>query len=511
MQRAHQLYSLRTLLAGLTVAVITHSVSPEVHAQCGPVEVAKLLAADGAMDDEFGYRVAISGTTAVVGAWEDQDNGLMSGSAFLFDTTTGAQIAKLLPADGRGGDRFGVSVAISGTTAIIGARMDDDNGTDSGSAYLFDTTTGMQITKLLPTDGASGSQFGVSVAISGTIAIVGAHSDEENGSASGSAYLFNTMTGEQIAKLLPTDGAAFDYFGFRVAISGTTAIVAATGDADNGLYSGSAYLFDTTTGTQIAKLLPTDGAERDAFGESVAINGTIAIVGANQDDDNGVNSGSAYLFDSTTGAQIAKLLPTDGAGIDSFGVSVAISGTTAVVGAFGDDDNGDLSGSAYLFDTTTGEQIAKFLPADGAEGDQFGRSVAIGGTTVIVGARDDDDNGTDSGSAYVFELEAPVLRAAATCPGGGPIAIDWSCTTPAGRIAVIFAANRGNFAIPGMYPCAGTQLGLGVSAIRIAYQGTSDATGSGTLNASAPSVACGAYLQLIDLDSCTVSNVVRIE
>ena len=164
-------------------------------------------------------------------------------------------------------------------------------------------------------------------------------------------------------------------------------------------------------GDQLAKLLPDDGAQGDLFGGSVAISGAIAIVGATSDDDNGAASGSAYLFDTTTGRQIAKLLANDGAVFDQFGWSVAISGATAIVGARWDDDNGSSSGSAYLFDTTTGRQIFKLLPGDGAANDQFGFSVAISGATgkevAIVGAWLDDDNGSDSGSAYLFDAAAP--------------------------------------------------------------------------------------------------------
>ena len=127
----------------------------------------------------------------------------------------GDQLFKLLPDDGAAYDEFGESVAISGATAIVGASHDDDNGSGSGSAHLFDTTTGQWIAMLLPDDGASGDRFGVSVAISGTTAIVGAYvaDNVDNGINSGSAYLFDTITGQQLAKLLPSDGAAFD--GFR--------------------------------------------------------------------------------------------------------------------------------------------------------------------------------------------------------------------------------------------------------------------------------------------------------
>ena len=295
--------------------------------------------------------------TEYVGALGDDDNGDHSGSAYLFDTTTGQQLFKLLADDGAADDNFGNSVAISGATAIVGAWKDDDNGTSSGSAYLFDTTTGLQIAKLLPKDGAAADEFGNSVAISGAIAIVGSRLDDDNGFTSGSAYLFDATTGQQIAKLLPNDGAPGDAFGSSVAISGNTAIVGSSNDDAKGPGSGSAYLFDATTGTQITKLLADDGAAHDHFGStSVAISGAIAIVGARLDDDNGVDSGSAYLFDigePENSVQIAKLLADDGAEDDSFGRSVAISAATgkeiAIVGAWRDDDNGNQSGSAYLF------------------------------------------------------------------------------------------------------------------------------------------------------------------
>ena len=307
-------------------------------------QFAKLTASDGAVSDEFGRSVAISGTTAIVGAYLDDDNGSSSGSAYLYDTASSQQIAKLTASDGEASDLFGLSVAISGATAIVGASQDDDNGANSGSAYLFDTASGRQIAKLTASDGAAGDRFGRSVAISGTTAIVGAYLDDDNGSGSGSAYLFDITTGRQIAKLTASDGAAFDVFGHSVAISGTTAIVGAFQDDDNGSSSGSAYLFDITTGQQIAKLTAPDGAANDNFGLFVAISGTTAIVGARGDDDNGGTSGSAYLFDTTTGQQIAKLTASDGAAGDQFGFSVAISGTTAIVGAFEDNDNGyDLS------------------------------------------------------------------------------------------------------------------------------------------------------------------------
>jgi len=270
----------------------------------------------------------------------------------------------------------------------------------SGSAHA---AVGDQLFKLLASDGAYFDQFGYSVAISGNTAIVGAISDDDHGSGSGSAYLFDVTTGTQFAKLVASDGLAGDVFGWSVAISGNTAIIGAPNDDDHGSNSGSAYLFDVSTGTLLAKLVASDGAADDRFGESVAISGNTAIVGAYWDDDRGGASGSVYLFDVTTGAQLAKLVASDGAAGDEFGRSVAISGNTAIVGAYGDDDHGSNSGSAYLFDVATGTQLAKLIASDGAGGDFFGSSVSISGSTAIVGARRPDGHGSsDNGSAYLF-------------------------------------------------------------------------------------------------------------
>jgi esterase/lipase superfamily enzyme len=277
-------------------------------------ESLKLTASDVVEAQQFGWSVAISDTTAIIGATGDNDNGSGSGSVYLFDTTTGLQIAKLTASDAAAGDNFGRSVAISGNTAIIGAPFDDDAGVSSGSAYLFDTTTGVEIAKLTASDAAAGDLFGFSVAISGTTAIVGAWGDGDAGFNTGSAYLFDTTTGVQIAKLTASDFAGFDSFGYSVAISGTTAVVGAFGNDDAGSNSGSAYLFDTTTGVQVAKLTASDAASGDNFGRSVAISGNTAIVGAPFDDDAGFSSGSAYLFDTTTGVEVAKLTASDATG-----------------------------------------------------------------------------------------------------------------------------------------------------------------------------------------------------
>ena len=362
----------------------------------------KLIASDGAEEDFFGSSVAVWGDIAVIGAFQDDDNGLDSGAAYVFEVSTGEQLAKLLPSDGSFDDEFGWSVGVHDEIAIIGAPDDVSDDAISGSAYLFDVTTGAQLAKLLPSDGEEGDSFGRSVAICNDFAIVGAFAADDNGTDSGSAYIFDLATGAQLAKLLPSDGSSFDYFGIAVAISGDRAIVGASYADDNGPASGAAYVFDVMSGIQIAKLLPSDGEMQDFFGQAVAIHGGDAIVGAFRDDDNGFESGSAYLFDVNTGTERAKLLASYGAADDYFGWSVGINDGIAIVGAPYNDSQGMGSGAAYLFDVATGAQTSMLLPSDSANYDTFGWAVAICDDDSLVGAKFDDDNGSGSGSAYLF-------------------------------------------------------------------------------------------------------------
>ena len=411
----------------------------------GYVQRQKLTAGDGAGNDYFGYSVSIDGDTAVIGAYGDDDDGSTSGSAYVFTRTNGiwTQVAKLTAGDAAGADFFGHSVSIDGDTMVIGAYRDDDDGSDSGSAYVFtrdtvgDLTSGWtQVAKLTAGDAAGGDLFGWSVSIDGDTIVIGAYQEDDRGTNSGSAYVFTrdtagnlTSSWTQRAKLTANDGAAYDYFGWSVSIDGDTAVIGAYGDDDDGTESGSAYIFTRDTAgnltsgwTQAAKLTANDGAADDEFGYSVSIDGDTVVIGVCYDDHKGTNSGSAYVFTRDTAGnlasgwtQVAKLTADDGASYDFFGRSVSIDGEMMVIGADGGDDKGSNSGSAYVFtrntagDLTSGwTQVAKLTADDGSGGDRFGESVSIDGDTMVIGARLDDDDGTNSGSVYIFST--PVIK-----------------------------------------------------------------------------------------------------
>jgi FG-GAP repeat len=377
-------------------------------------ETDKLIASDGADGDSFGYAVSISGNTAIVGAYGDDDNGGNSGSTYIYsyNGSSWSQDAKLTSLDGAAGDAFGHVVSISGSSAIVGAPYDEDHGTYSGAAYIFenDGSAWSQAGKLTAVDAAANDFFGNSVSISGSTAIVGAYRDADHGSYSGSAYVFeNDGSGwTQVAKFTASDAAASDVFGTSVSINGNTAVVGAKGDQDHGIGSGSAYVFenDGSGWTQVAKLTAADGAAGDSFGKSVSITDGIIIVGAWWDDDNGSASGSAYVFedDGSGWSQVAKLTASDGASHDCFGGSVGVSDGVAIIGAENHDAGAPYSGSAYLYENNGSgwTQTGKFTASDADASDYFGIAVSISDGTSIVGAYGDDDNGSNSGSAYVF-------------------------------------------------------------------------------------------------------------
>jgi len=359
----------------------------------------KITASDGAAFDYFGYSVAVGNGRIVVGANEDNDNGSDSGSAYIFDLN-GTQLAKITASDGAADDRFGNSVAVGSGRIVVGAQRDDDNGNQSGSAYIFDLD-GTQLAKITPSDGALGDFFGQSVAVGDGRIVVGAYGDEDNGSDSGSAYIFD-LDGTQLAKITASDGAAGDRFGQSVAIGSGRIVVAADGDDDDGSQSGSAYIFDLD-GTQLAKITASDANTDDVFGVSVAVGSGRIVVGAYGNDNIdpwAFNSGSAYIFD-LDGTQLAKITASDAATSDYFGNSVAVGCGRIFVGASNDNsiDGFYDSGSVYIFDLD-GTQLGKITASSGDNAVYFGNSVAVGSGKLVVGAYRDSSS---QGSAHIYE------------------------------------------------------------------------------------------------------------
>jgi hypothetical protein len=333
---------------------------------------AKLTADDGVEDARFGYSVSLSGNTALIGALYDDEKGEHSGSAYVFVRDEDCvetqqeqcwhQQAKLTADDGISGDVFGISVSLDGNNALVGAGW-HNNG--AGAAYVFvrsgDTWT--QQEKLTVSDGTALARFGQSVSISGDTSLIGSFYDSATASQSGSAYVFvrdkdclekqQKQCWHQQQKLVADDGAAGDYFGSSVSVDekNKIALIGAILDDDKGFGAGSAYVFirdkDGSWQKQ-AKLTADDGEQADFFGNSVSVSKDTALIGARTETG---NSGSAYLFvRDKDGAwhQQEQLIAADSAG-DFFGWSVSLSGKTALIGGYTDDDKGRNAGAAWLY------------------------------------------------------------------------------------------------------------------------------------------------------------------
>ncbi len=392
------------------------------------VETAQMLPVFDSFSEDgahAGLRLALDANTGVVAApradVRNISEQLNAGAVFVFfrDGGTWSQQQRLVSDDPDAEDLFGWSVGVSGDTLVVGVPFDDDEADDAGAVFVFVRSGGVwsQQAKLTAGDPAAGDTFGISAAIDGDTVVVGAPSDDNAaGVDAGAIYVFVRVgaTWSQQAKLIAADGSLADGLGNSIAVDGDTAIVGAELDDPLGASSGSAYVFFRigTSWSQQAKLTASDGATDDKFGASVAIDGPRTVVGAPWDDDNGGFSGSAYVFvrSGTSWTQDQKVSASDGAANDDFGRSVAIDYPWVIVGAPAHSVPGaDHSGTMYCFvessPTSGWNQMARLWPSDAAPWDGLGYSVGISGTTMLAGrGLDSHSGGSSVGSAIAYRI-----------------------------------------------------------------------------------------------------------
>lgn len=371
----------------------------------------KIIASDGVEGDRFGNQVDFDENILVVSTGSQNTSAV-----YIFEQVNGVwtQTAKLTPSDSQS-KGFGDTLRLNGTVALIGHWANEENGFNAGAVYIFEPVNGAwtQTAKLTASDGQSEDRFGMSSAQNlkdGDTILVGAPGDDDRGTDAGAVYIFQKIEGTwtETAKLWAEDGQSDDQFGRYIDVDGSTAIIGAFyGDGEQ-RDSGAAYILEEVNGIwqQTAKLTASDGMSQDLFGRAVKIDGNTAIVGAYQNEQ---ARGAAYIFEKVNGVwtQTAKLTASDGAEGDNFGRSVAIEGEVAVVSSSYDDDNGTNSGAVYLYEKVNGvwQEIYKILPPDGAAGDYFGNRVDLDGNTITIGARGDDNNVPNSGSVYVYQID----------------------------------------------------------------------------------------------------------
>ncbi len=361
----------------------------------------------------LGDAVAIDGGTAVVVAPGDNDEG---GAVHIFERSDSGwqHKAKLTVSDSIRGEPLR-SVAISGDTIVVGKATDiNDNGVDAGAAYIFvKPQTGWEdmteTAKLLAADGAAKHTFGTSVAIAGTTLVVGASGHENGNVHSGAVYVFEGSGANwtQLAKLTASDGVNGDLLGFSLDLDNDTVVAGAYGKEQK---KGAVYVFKKpdsgwVDATEDFLLEASDRAAGDQFGFDVAIDAGHIVIGADGEDTNGIDSGAVYLFSGADWSRQEKIIADDGIADQGFGYAVDVSGNVMVTGALLDDDNGPRSGSVYVYGLSAGvaEYREKLVASDGGAEDRLGSSVAMTDHYILAGAYNSTIDGkTGSGSAYVF-------------------------------------------------------------------------------------------------------------
>ncbi len=395
---------------------------------------AALHANDAGGRDFFGQSVCLSGGTLVVGSSHDNITTIDQGSAYVFvgSGSNWSQQAKLLPLDPIANAHFGAAVALSGDTAAIGSP--NAFTTSQGAAYVLvrSGTSWTQQAKLVANDGAAGDMLGCSIAIDADTLAVGVPYRDDQGTDSGGVYVFvrSGTSWSQQAKLLPAGGAAGDQFGTSVSLQGDTLAVGVPKRDGASLDMGAVYVFvrSGSSWTQQAVLSASDAAGGDGFGRSVCLASDALVIGANQKDEHGIDSGAAYVFtrSSTVWTQQTKLVPGDGSSFANFGRAVAMVNGTILVGACQDRVTGPSSGSAYVFvgSGASWTQANKLTPVISAAGDFFASSVSLSGATAVVGTPFSDEAGPNAGTAHVFGVTPP---GAPFCAGDGTLATACPC------------------------------------------------------------------------------------
>jgi FG-GAP repeat len=447
------------------------------------------VSAAGAGADQFGYSVATSGSTVVVGApYHEANSQAFSGVVYVFQMpaagwASATQTAELTDSTLGGDQELGFSVAISsdGHTIAAGAPAGSEappqehgNGVGSQGTVDVFTTTGAWASTSTPnarltvagspaTEASGGGELGWSVAISGSTIVAGAPYDPLS-TQTGQAYVFNEpgggWSGPQnqaavlTASLLSTANSGEDLFGWSVGISGNTIVVGAPNYAGASRQDqGAAYVFTgpwSGTQTETAELLASDPSDDNMLlGWSVGISGNTVVAGApNRQVGSSTSQGAAYVFTAPWSGvqnQAAELTASDGISADEFGWSVAITGNTIVAGARQRNvGTKSAQGAAYVYAqpaggwATTSAFAGELTASDGDGSDAFGSSVAVSGTTIVAGAlRHDAESSTaDFGAAYVFgsgSAVVPAVKLASIASRHGRITAALSC--PAGGSA----------------------------------------------------------------------------
>lgn len=374
----------------------------------------KIMAPLAVLQARFGGAVAAQGDLAVLGAPGDTGAAQRSGAAYVAQYEEGQWriVQKLSAVDGQSGDSLGAAVAIGDGFIVVGAPGAREEGRNSGAVYLFrqNGDAWVEEAKLLP-NMAGDARFGATIAADGNRIVVGAPFRGSGTINSGAVYVIDYLSADRQETVRITSGSAggavlSDLFGWAVDLDGDRIVVGAYLD-------DLAYVYSYADGnwTQSAKLRGAGVETNDRFGYAVALDGDLVAVGAPQDDDQGNNAGAAYLFALGQGSwnELRKISPTSLSTGSRLGWSVAVKGTLIAAGAREDKGKRDLeeSGSVYLYELVEGNwrEVAHLTANDAASMDHFGESLAFGDSYLLVGAPDKATTEQKAGAVYTYLLQ----------------------------------------------------------------------------------------------------------
>ena len=495
-------------------------VAPAANADWRPA--AKLTASDARGNDSLGNAVALDGDTLVAGAPDRSEVGFASGAVYVYERDAeGSWIeGKVLPADLGPGDSYGQSVGLTADTLAVSRTMTPPaDRCTSSTAILWIRFSWNEIAKLKDPEGDQ-DNFGLGPKLdrTGQMLAVPDQYDDELAYDAGAVHIFERDAGGPdawgwTAKLTAPDPHSSDGFGIG-AIDGDCLVAEATRYNGNGVDRGTAYVFERDTEGAwkfTAQLFPSDPEDYDRFGYPISLDGDILAVATMTKA--GQDVGVIYVFERDgegVWAQVARLTVPDGETGYSFGNALALEGTTLVVGDYLDRDLGPGAGAVYVFERNAGGPgrwglVDKLKAPDGERLESFGYDVAVSGKRIAVGARNDDHIAVDAGSVYVFDWTAPVLSLTGSCPG--PVELSLSGATRKGLVSLAGAQAEGSFSIPGGQ-CSGLVLALDHP--RVLKKAVAGGNGSLSFTHDVPPGACGTFLQVVDTVTCTTSNVLAI-
>jgi hypothetical protein len=384
---------------GIGVAQRSASFSIAFYNYSNTAQQSQLNASDGAANDFLGGASAIDGDYCVVGAYGDEN---YKGAAYVYvrSGTSWTQQAKLTADDGGAGHYFGYSVAISGDTIVVGAE-----GAVRAYVYVRSGTSWSQQQKIVAT-GYQNDDFGWSVGIDGDYIAVGAQTRNSKGAAF--VFVRSGTSWTQQAEFTGDSTSSGDVFGYSVAISGDTVAVGAKFDDDGGTNVGQVFVF-TRSGTswsQQAKFYHSSAAAADLLGSSISIHNDTIAAGAWGEDTSGSTSGAVYVFvrNGTSWSQQAKLKASNAGASDNLGYSVSVRDDLIIAGAPYEDTTASDAGSAYIFQRsgTSWTQKKQIQATNAGSSDKFGWSVGVSEPYFVIGAYHEDTSASNAGAGYVF-------------------------------------------------------------------------------------------------------------